>query len=355
MLLSSFSYRAFDWHLEEMNALQLTNLLVGKNASGKTRTIKALQRVTSLLLMKLSARMDRYMGATLKFVDPSDKEWRMTYSFVIVRDEVINEELTVCGESMIKREGDNAEVKGETVVPPKDKLVVQVRRDRNAYPEVETLMDWAEGVTVISFSDINSFTIINGLSNFVNPFTFSDLVKGLSDNAKNTVIAEARQLGYHLRNIGVVQSNSELSLVAVSEEHVPELLVDFQLSSGMLRVLYLLCFLEYVKTIKGQRTLLIDDLGEGLDYSRAIMLGRKVFETCENEGVQLIASSNDSFMMDVVDISKWQIIRRDKNHLGVLNQTNDPELFERFRMTGLSNFDLFSSDFIDNYLDRSVK
>ena len=98
--------------------------------------------------------------------------------------------------------------------------------------------------------------------------------------------------------------------------------------------------------------LLIDDLGEGLDYSRATHLGEKVFNECEKGNLQLIASSNDSFLMDVVDISKWQIVRRKNSKLSVLNQTNHPELFEMFRMTGLSNFDLFSSDFIDNFLAR---
>lgn len=352
MILSSFSYGARDWRLEAMNAIQQTNLLVGKNASGKTRTLKALQRVTSLLLMRPVGINESYIGAKLTFSDCDDENWKMTYSFEIVRGEVINEELIVCGISLIKREGEKAEIKGETITPPKDKLVVQVRRDRNAYPEVETLMEWAEGVTVVSCSDINPVTIIRGLSNYVSPIPFSDLVKELSKEDVKNVVAEAKELGYYLRNIGTVQANSELKLVAISEEHVTDLLVDFQLSSGMLRVLYILCFLEYVKKMNGQRTLLIDDLGEGLDYSRATQLGKKVFETCENEGVQLIASSNDSFMMDVVDISKWQIIRRDNKKLTVLNQANTPELFHRFRMTGLSNFDLFSSDFIDNYLAR---
>lgn len=101
--------------------------------------------------------------------------------------------------------------------------------------------------------------------------------------------------------------------------------------------------------------LLIDDLGEGLDYSRVIHLGRKVFEVCEQENLQLIASSNESFLMDVVDISKWQIVRRKNSKLSVINQNNMPKLFDEFRMTGLSNFDLFSSDFIGNFIARSAE
>ena len=131
--------------------------------------------------------------------------------------------------------------------------------------------------------------------------------------------------------------------------------MDFQLSNGMMRVLYILCFLEYVKHGIKHSLLLIDDLGEGLDYNRATLLGKKVFDSCDGEHLQMIASSNDPFMMDVVDISKWQIMRKKNSKLFALNQTNSHELFDKFRMTGLSNFDLFSSDFIDNFLARSAE
>lgn len=352
MLLSSFSYNGYGWSLKEMGNIGQANLLVGKNASGKTRTLKALQRVVSILLMKPVEGDDRLVGATLTFRNSDDESWTMTYSFEMVKARVEKEELTVCGRTLIERDRMKAELKGETVTPPNDRLLVLVRRDREAYPEIETLMEWAEGVTVVSCSDLNSGTSLRGLSNYVGPMPFGDLVKALSDDAKKIVMTEARKLGYRVSSLNTIHANSELNLVAVKEENVPEMLVDFQLSNGMLRVLYILCFLEYVKTRAGQRTLLIDDLGEGLDYNRATLLGRKVFEICEQEGVQLIASSNDSFMMDVVDISMWQIVRREDKTLKVMNQTTEPELFKRFRMTGLSNFDLFSSDFIDNFLAR---
>ncbi len=96
--------------------------------------------------------------------------------------------------------------------------------------------------------------------------------------------------------------------------------------------------------------ILVDDLGEGLDYKRATLLGKIIFDSCRTNKVQLIASSNDSFLMDVIDLSMWQILRRHKSRVSTINNTNTPELFDEFSMTGLSNFDLFSSDFIDNFL-----
>jgi len=348
MILSSFSYKTTGWELVEMNALNLTNLLVGKNASGKTRTIKALQNVTSFLYFQ-PANFGGYSFKTkLSFADPNNKDWIMTYSFEIIDGKVKTENLLVCGKAILKRDSSKSVLRDVIIYPPKEKLIIQVRRDSMDYPEIEKLMNWAEGVVVVSCSDINSYTILNKTAGFINPLPFSELVNRLSAEEIKHVMSDAKLLGYDITDMKPVEVNSELKLVAVKERYVVGRLVDFQLSSGMLRVLYLLCILEFCKH-GNISLLLIDDLGEGLDYKRAIHLGQKVFDTCDENGIQMIASSNDSCLMDVIDISKWQLLRRNYSKLSVLNQSNNPELFNQFRLTGLSNFDLFSSDFIDNF------
>ena len=355
MILSSFSYKTSGWELTEMNSLKLTNLLVGKNAAGKTRIIRALQNVTSYMRMESFLFQEGFFKAKMQFANIEDANWWLTYMFEIEKGDVKAEQLIVCGKTLIKRDAQKALLRGDVINPPKDKLVAQVRRDKEEYPDVEALMEWAEGVIAISCSDINPYTILNGRPGYINPIPFSALVEILSKEDKKTVIDEAKRLGYDLTDIALVNANSELKLVAVIERNIQNGILDFQLSSGMIRVLYILCFLEYVKHEKTYSMLLIDDLGEGLDYSRVIHLGRKVFKVCEQEIKQLIASSNESFLMDVVDIAKWQIVRRKNSKLSVINQTNMPELFNEFRMTGLSNFDLFSSDFIDNFIARSAE
>ncbi len=355
MILSSFSYKTSGWELTEINALELTNLLVGKNATGKTRTIRALQNVTSYMRMESFLFHDEIFKAKMHFTNPEDASWGLTYPFEIVKGDVTAEQLTDSGMTLIKRDAQKTLLKGDVIYPPKDKLVVQVRRDKEYYPDVESLMEWAEGVIAISCSDINPFTILSGKPRYINPIPFSTLVEVLSKEDKKTVIDEAKRLGYDIMDIALVVPNGEIKLVAVKERNIQNGILDFQLSSGMIRVLYILCFLEYVKHARSRSMLLIDDLGEGLDYSRAIHLGRKVFQVCEQEKMQLIASSNESLLMDVVDIAKWQIVRRKNSKLSVINQTNMPELFDEFRMTGLSNFDLFSSDFIDNFIARSAE
>ena len=350
MILSSFKYKDFGWELTELSPLNSVNLLVARNATGKTRTISALQNVTSFLQMKGVKMLTPWFEAALQFRDENNTDWEMDYSFKFSNGIVEKELLSVNGVILIKRTADTALYDSITINPPSDKLVVQIRRDKDLYPDIERLMLWAEGVTSVSCSDIIPFTL-SGTGKFINPFSFSNLVEALSPDEINKVLDTAKRLGYNISSIKAIDA-ANLRLVQIKEESIPHEMVDIQLSSGMLRTLYLLCFLSVIQHNKKPSLLLIDDMSEGLDYRRSIDLGKIIFDECAQNGLQLIASSNDAFLMDVVDIANWQILRRNGSKVSTINQALNPDLFREFRMTGLSNFDLFSSDFIDSYLRR---
>ncbi len=54
-------------------------------------------------------------------------------------------------------------------------------------------------------------------------------------------------------------------------------------------------------------TIIIDDLGEDLDYERSYNLGKYVFERCKESNVQLISASNDNFLLDAINLEYWTI------------------------------------------------
>lgn len=91
---------------------------------------------------------------------------------------------------------------------------------------------------------------------------------------------------------------------------------------------------------------MIDDLCEGLDYAKATKLGKIIFKKCDNSQIQLIATSNDSFLMDVVDIKHWNVLYREGKSVHTLNYKTQYNVFEQFKFTGLSNFDFFASDYL---------
>ena len=333
MILKSFSYKQPGWELSGLSPLTPVTLLVARNATGKTRTVKALQKVTSFLQMKENGVNTFSAGMT--FADKADDGWKMEYSFEVSEGIITKEELTVAGETLIKRNATAAEYRRGRITPPSDKLVAQTRRDKELYPEIEQLMQWAEGAATVRCSDITPFTaqILGKMSDMR---AFSDLVDSLSPAEQKAVLEAAKSLGYNIADIETVELSQGMKLVRLKEESVAGELVDRQLSGGMLRALYLLCFMSAVHRGKRPGMLVIDDLGEGLDYGRSVALGKIIFQDCESNGVQLIASSNDAFLMDVVDIANWQVLRRKNSRVTTINCTTNPQLFKDFRMTGLS-------------------
>ena len=347
MILTSFEYKEFGWELNDLAPLKPVNLFVGRNATGKTRSIRAIQDVTSFLQMGQSAHS---FETVMKFSSKEDKTWSMEYSFKVNVFKIEKESLIVNGEQLIKRSKTTARYKDVKLSPPPEKLIVQIRRDRNLYPDIERLIQWAEGVTMVTCSDINC-----PLGHSLNPYSFCDLVDSLSEVEKKKVLSQAKKLGYNISDIKTIDAARNCQFVQVKERFVPHLITDMDLSNGMYRTLYLLCFLSFIKQETNLSLLLIDDLGEGLDYSRSVDFGKMIFDDCKEYGLQLIASSNDAFLMDVVDIANWQVLNRKNGKVTAINSENNPDLFRKFRMTGLSNFDFFSSDFIDSYLNEQKK
>lgn len=124
ILLSSFGYKASGWELMEMSALKQTNFLVGKNASGKTRTVRALQNVTGFVCMKSVVFGVKSFKTKLAFTNPDDSIWSLTYSFEVLNGEVKSEQLTNNGKTLIKRDATKTIFYGETINPPQEKLVI---------------------------------------------------------------------------------------------------------------------------------------------------------------------------------------------------------------------------------------
>lgn len=350
MILTSFEYKETGWELKDLAPLKPVNLFVGRNATGKTRSIRAIRNVAQFL-QNNDLKTDQSFETELKFGSKEDKSWTMTYSFKITKDVVEKESLVVNGDILINRTKLTAKYKNTSVDPPSDKLIVQVRRDKSLYPDIEKLMEWAEGVVMVSCSGISNSSF--GIGKVANRYSFSNIVDSLSAEEKKKVISLAKILGYNIAGIKVIEIGNALRFVQLKERSV--LLADTQLSNGMFRTLYLLCFIFFIKHDKKLSLLLIDDLGEGLDYRRSVDLGKMIFNDCKEYGLQLIASSNDAFLMDVVDIADWQVLSRNNGKVTSINSKNNPDLFRKFRMTGLSNFDFFSSDFIDNYLNEQQK
>ena len=344
MKLTQFTYRGKDWRLASPINLQEVNLLVGKNAVGKSRTIRALGNVL-LFLMQLSERntLD-IIRSELIFEEENDS---ISYEFRLKGADVVYESLKVNGETLLSRNENGTVLCGESINPPVSKLTLHVRRDVVQYPFIEKIMLWAEHACGLCFNEIEM------AGDSAIPFyilgqgqTLFAMVKSLPEKSIQQVIDQAHELGYPIQRIELFEHGSNLKMVLFHEENVKSQLFDALMSKGMFRALYLLIYAQYMSVREFPSLLLIDDLCEGLDYDRSTKLGKILFDFCIEHHIQLIASSNDTFLMDVVDLKYWNILQREGSEVSSIDIIKNPDLFNDFLFTGLSNFDFFSSDYI---------
>ena len=122
--------------------LQEVNLLVGKNAVGKSKTVRALGNVL-LYLMQLSERISVSDVFRCKLLF-EDKDGFISYEFQLSKSNVVYESLTANGETRLYRNESETHLCGEPINPPSNKLTLHVRRDVLQYPFIEKIMLWAE-------------------------------------------------------------------------------------------------------------------------------------------------------------------------------------------------------------------
>lgn len=342
MILSKFSYKqASGWRLEELS-LNHQNLIVGLNSVGKSRTVSAIGHVASFIKGDMDAAGDFSCALLLENGN------RLEYSFEVAGGQVLAEVLKKNGSPLIQREQFSAKMYDNMVSPPESKLLIQVRRDTKLYPEIEEIIQWAEHTSLFVFSNIT--TAPNSLS----PYTISDeprlpvMFSKISVEQRGQLIKYLRELGYNIDNIVEYERSSGAKSLHIYESGINMPLRPFDLSNGMFRVFCVLLYMLYSSTLSEARCLVIDDMGEGLDYMRSTKLGKIMYEYCERNHIQLIATSNDCFLMDAVDLQYWNILQREGNRVYSINASNSPVLFEKFQRTGLSNFDILSSNFLAN-------
>ena len=134
--------------------------------------------------------------------------------------------------------------------------------------------------------------------------------------------------------------------VSIKEQGLNIPLKQFEISHGMFRAFALLTIIEFLKASNKIETILVDDLGEGLDSERSKRLAEIVFRDPSVSKIQFIATSNDSFLMNTVELDYLTVCYRSNHKVRCLNYSNSKKKFDNWKQLGLNNFDLLSSNFL---------
>jgi hypothetical protein len=370
MTLKKIEYSTFPNDHNRYWALKPTeigriNLFVAKNATGKTRTLKAIDTLGALIA---GSGFTSHADYAAEFLEGGNV---YQYRLTIESMKIISEELTVNGLERIVRDKHGigsiyAEELGKDIKFrfPENHLAVS-RRDAIQHPFLESLFNWAEGLRHYAFGssmkqeygkkiDEPGSTIDGNSDKAVEVFVAGELE--FDTVFKGRILSSMREIGYDLTGIDAesglysninTSPNEYILLVKESDRNAPVLQAD--MSQGMFRALSIVIHLTYHVLMKTPATILIDDIGEGLDFDRSSRLIKLLIETVEkNDNIQLIMSSNDRFVMNAVPLEYWQVIHRSGGDCQVFNYQNSKEKFDEFEYTGLNNFDFLRTDFLNS-------
>ena len=341
-----------DWELTELSLNPTINLLVAQNATGKSTTIKHIRQLSQILKGVDIASSFPIIGYECVFQNDKNNILRYSIKTILTgkadedSEAHFTEELHFDDKLVLTRHGKEAKIYSmkqnefTRISPPKNKLVIHVRRDTVEYPFFEDLMDWAQDTELFEFSRISPLQ-----NKSIDNYNIGELLSKLSSKQNKLIVDDLNNIGYEIESIKTMYFNEE-HIISLKEKGIENEVPQKRISQGLFRALSVLIFIDYYLQNNKVATVLIDDLCEGLDYERATKLGKLLVAKFENSNIQFICTTNDSFLMDVIPIKYWNILERESNVVKNFNYQNSQKAFDKFKMSGLSNFYLFTSNFL---------
>lgn len=363
------------WYLEKF-LVEKINLIVGKNASGKTRTLNVISNLSNLVsgYRKLSFQSGDFQ-LTFK------KNNKITKYILKYEDaKITKEQLIVNGKRVLNRgKGGRGfiyaaqldkEMKFQT---PENELACVARRDSVQHPFFEELYQWGKASRHFYFGGKmgQDFYAVLKKSPQEEPLDYkaTDLVvsflkKGIEKYGSKLVKAikeDMGSIGYRIDDIGLtpipgirIQADvvSDVLGIYAKEVDLKGRVNQLSMSQGMFRALSLIIQLNLSILAGPPSCIFIDDIAEGLDYERSTNLIKLLMKKAEDSPFQLIMATNDRFVMNSVPLEYWSVIQRSGQKCKLFNHQNAKKIFNEFKFTGLNNFDFFATDFYTKGLKR---
>ncbi len=340
------------------------NLIVGMNATGKSKTLVAILQIADLLAgnVKLSNLIYDTSTYHLEFDDNGQK---IDYYLDFKNKKVVQETLSIDGIEKLNRSESKLyyeEVQKFLSFHIEDNILAISQVNNKQQPFFESLNNWAKNLNFYRFGqemgrrgfikDADSVKVDDEVNlkdegNVPQVFVLGKLK--FPKIFEDIIIQDMNNIGYKLSRIDTNKfkhTSSNALGIGVKEADLDAVTDQREMSQGMFRALSLLIQLNYSLLSKTPSCILIDDIGEGLDFDRSKSLIDLIIEKVkDSSSVQVIMTTNDRFVMNKIPLEYWSVIHRISKKSLFYNYRNSRETFEEYKYSGLSNFDFLATEF----------
>ncbi len=374
MKFSRFKGQSNEWRIEGrpindeydqwLSFGQLT-LIVGKNASGKSKTLDVIRHIADLFCgdVQLSRLRDMGLGTAEYQLRFDDEGHAFEYDLNFENGKILQEVLTVDGQEKLNRKAGKLWYEGTKSLldfETDPEILAVSKRDKKQHSFFETLVAWGKALNHYKFGTPLGRTRLLHIQSFKDEddvdLKDGDHVTEVFLKGKNqfgqsfldTIINDMGAISYDIKKIeaGPIK-NFDVPFIGlhVQENGLGDMTYQTDMSQGMFRALSLIVQLNYALLGKVPSCILIDDIGEGLDYDRSKNLIDLIIAKVQGSAVQVIMTTNDRFVMNKVPLEYWSVIQRMAKKSLFYNYKNSKKTFDEYTYTGLSNFDFLAKDF----------
>ncbi|MEH2466070.1 ATP-binding protein [Nostoc sp.] len=374
-----------EWRLDGCQ-LDNVNLIVGKNASGKSKILRAINLISGLLSGDASLRPDRMSREWKLTFDSDDADNKKIYILTVDQGQVVKENFSIGSKNYLDRNesgvgmiwAEKLQISMEFQTPA-DEVAAFQRRDSIQHPVFDEIYNWASSLSYYQFgTDLGRNNVavdsrIKKIRKSINKRDGENVIEvfklGKSKSGQSFIEAiksDMSSIGYNISDIDIqtpsllffdeedeVSDKIDLKWLYVQERDLKDKTEQNLISQGMFRALSLIIQINYSLLAKKPSCILIDDIGEGLDFERSSAMIKLLISKAQTGFVQLVMTTNDRFIMNGVPLEYWSVIERKPGLAKLHNIDNSKQIFEDFKFTGLNNFDFFATQFyVEGFVNK---
>ena len=367
MAINKISYKKEKkWEYNDLE-LKDINLIVGKNAAGKTRTLSSIVNLLNFIIQHLEKEFEILGEYKVEFEDNGTiyyyelNSCMENNSLKILKEILYNGDKEYLirkndgtGQIFSEQENKMLEFSIDTNIP-----AIFAKRDKLHHKVLDRIISWCQtnmyckfgselgktkGLNERHLEDIYDYSFENA-EQLVRNLKISLEKREYKEEFKEKLLKQMADLGYDIESIKFVKYANGVYGIALREKDIKNNINQLEMSQGMFRAFSLITHSLINLYEHKVNLMVIDDIGEGLDYERATKLIKLIIENAQESGSQLLMATNDRHIMNKTPLKYWQVIKRENDKIKFYSYKNNKEIFDEFEFTGLSNFDFFSTEF----------
>jgi len=283
--------------------LQDINLFIGLNGSGKTKALTIINNIKNMILKSDSSVNLINNSFLFELTFEIDLQYKAILLLEIKDGEIINRNYVIA--------------------------------------DIPDMMDF-QNVYYHYFKKINWI-------NFEECYLDSEELRGF----KNECLTDINKILplLDIKDIKIPYNTTSLDFINSKNKNV----IDTVLSKAEYKIISFIIKLNCYLYKYNNKIIIIDDFCEGLDFEKAKLLTDLILEKSKENNIQFILNTNDRFVINKIPLENITVAHNENGNISYYDYQNSKEIFDDFKYTGLSNFDMLSTQFyLEGFLDNTI-